>query len=458
MTTILIELHGTNDTIGNVDEYEVDDDYLNSHEYQGVEDHPIFDTPLVVDLLENHDDENEPLVIPLPRFIEMEMFVLFLNHLLRYKLESNEVGFGRHSESTYRAMDAFHRDYIAWARRQDNPSVGMQDLLDWVQSIDTVRAAWANSGRSILRIAKYFLVNLCSECGITSTDIVDVQYHPCHRAQWPNIPSIPVYEEIVNGLDVDNNEGRLHAWREAWGAAERDAQSNGRAFCTNDDLRCDECCRTSSCSICNSWECAQCEERRDTEQDNEDLNVMKRWHQGDPRAYNDAYMFQRMGEVIDDEDGRRGEPPQQVLNLQRCLRCRIRICDPCGKECSECHRRACSRCIRADDNLNSLCGDCMELFDNENEEDRSEIAILRRKAGNEYICRPCFDRQEHTCPCGAPSYDPNAESENSEAEFDEAEFDEDGFDDDGDFDDDDDFYNDRAFFEDGDSYSDESDE
>lgn len=150
---------------------------------------------------------------------------------------------------------------------------------------------------------------------------------------------------------------------------------------------------------------------------------MKRWHQGDPRAYNDAYMFERMGEVIDDEDGRRCEPPQQVLRHQPCLRCRRRICNPCGKECAECNRRACNDCQLADGNLNCLCEQCMDLFENEDEGDRSDMAISRRRAGNEYICRPCFDRQQHTCPCGAPSFDPNAESENSEDGFDEYEYD-----------------------------------
>lgn len=160
----------------------MDDDYFASHDYQGCEDHPIFDTPFVTDLVENHDEEdenNEALIIPLPPFIEMEPFVLFMNHLLRYKSESNEVGFGRHAHLTYRAIHSRQRDYIAWAQRQDNPSGGMQNLLSWIESIDTVQAAWANSRQDILRIAKYFLVNVCSECGIMSNDIVEVQYHPC---------------------------------------------------------------------------------------------------------------------------------------------------------------------------------------------------------------------------------------------------------------------------------------
>ena len=427
MTIILLELHGTNSTVGNVEDHEVDDDYFDTHDYDSIGDHPLFDTPLVADLVENHEDENEALIIPLPPFIDDDSFTMFCNHLLRYKLGSERVGFGKYEQLTYDAM-WLHSDYIEWARNQDNPSPGMANLLSWIDSKGTVQATWRNSSQNIIRIARFFLVNLCSRCGVMR----EVQYYPCYRAQWPNIPTIPVYEDAVRGLDEDDHERRLNAWRESWDAAERDARTNGRPFCTNDDLRCYDCmCASACCLVCKSWECSQCFERRDTEQDNEDLLVMKRWYQGDPRAYSDAYMLQRMGEVIDDEDGRRGEPPQQLLRLQRCMGCRRRTCNPCGKECIECHRRSCNNCPRTE-YLNRLCEECMDLFKNENEVDRSDMAISRRIAGNECICRTCYDRQPHTCPCGEPSYDPNAESEDSEAEFDEAEFDDDASDNDED--------------------------
>jgi len=284
-TTVLIfELHGTNETIGNVPKHEIDNEYLATNEYHSLgEDHAVFTAGFVTDLVENHDDDDDgPLIIPLPAFIQRDAFVQFCNHLVHYQSASNVVGFWKHSELAYKRVNDNHSGYISWARNEDNPSPQMRALLEWVASINDVREVWINDQeKSILRIAKYFLVDLCSSCGIMSTDAYQAQLSPCHRTRWPNNPIIPVYAEVVQDLNEDDHVGRLAAWRKAWDTAEERARANGTTVCTNDDLRCLRCIEnsTGTCRSCNSWECRQCES------DTETPNLLKRWHVEDPRHH-----------------------------------------------------------------------------------------------------------------------------------------------------------------------------
>lgn len=78
---ILLELHGTNQTLGNVPGHDLDDDYCSSHEYHDLGTHAVFETAFVRDLVEGHDDEDGALIIPLPQFIERDAFTEFCNHL-----------------------------------------------------------------------------------------------------------------------------------------------------------------------------------------------------------------------------------------------------------------------------------------------------------------------------------------------------------------------------------------
>lgn len=438
-TTIIFELHGTNETIGNVLEHEIDNEYLATHEYHSLgDDHAVFTAGFVTDLIENHDDDDDgPLIIPLPAFIQRDAFVQFCNHLVHYQSASNIVGFGKHSELSYKRVNDNHSGYISWAETQDDPSPEMRALLEWVASINAVREVWSNDQeKSILRIAKYFLVDLCSSCGIMSTDAEQARLSPCHRTRWPNNPIIPVYTEVVQDLDEDDHVGRLAAWRKAWDTAEEQARANGTTVCTNDDLRCLSCIEnsTGTCRSCNSWECRRCES------DTESPILLKRWHEEDPRWYDDEYILDILRETTDDEEVELGEtnegiqirddPPYRKLQAQPCLRCRKRVCHGCGKTCSECNRRACNNCKNAD-NLNSFCKECRHVGEEDEDEDEDEDAnveyrgeedddaLARHIVRNEWICRPCFDRQPHECRCGNPSYDPNAlESESDEDNYD----------------------------------------
>ena len=58
MTIILLELHDTNETLGNVPDHELDNDYFTSHEYHDLETHAVFETAFVRDLVESHDDDD----------------------------------------------------------------------------------------------------------------------------------------------------------------------------------------------------------------------------------------------------------------------------------------------------------------------------------------------------------------------------------------------------------------
>ena len=238
MTIILLELHDTNETLGNVPYHELDNDYFTSHDYHALETHAVFETAFVRDLVESHDDDDGALIIPLPQFIVRDAFIEFCNHLLHYQLSVERVGFGKHSNLTYKGVHNNHIEYIRWGQEQHAPSGQLAALLDWVASIDTIRASWTASGRDILRIAKYFQVDLCSGCGRMSTETGQVQLYPCHRTHWPNITNIPVWDTVVAGFAENDYAGKRRGWREAWDAADRDAVSNGRTVCSNDDLLC----------------------------------------------------------------------------------------------------------------------------------------------------------------------------------------------------------------------------
>ena len=351
--------------------------------------HPIFSTGFVTDLMETHEDEDGELTIPLPAFIGREEFVLICNHLRHYKLSNELVGFGKHSNLTYSQVNRDQPGYISWARGQEAPNGRLAELLDWINDIDTIPETWRERRQQMLRIAKYFRVDVCSNCGILGTE--HIRLAPCHRTSWPNISNIPAWDEVTRDIPDNDHSGHSRAWREAWEAADRDRVASGRTVCLNDDLLCSGCTRRSTlaCRDCGSWECEQCQ------QDTEASTILEQWHERDPRVEEDWY-------------GRRGPSPYQDLKARPCLVCRKRVCHQCGSECYECHRRACSNCKNADD-LKSWCGRCRFAIE-ENGDD-----AIGPQDRDEWICRSCFDSEPHECGCGEPSYDPNASASDSNA-------------------------------------------
>ena len=119
-------MHGTNHAAGNTSEDQLNE-YRQSREYFHIgDDHAVFATGFVTELVENHDEGDEkPLIIPLPAFIAMETFILFCNHLVHYQNADKQVGFGRHENLTYKNIHKNHIGYINVVLRrqgQDNPS------------------------------------------------------------------------------------------------------------------------------------------------------------------------------------------------------------------------------------------------------------------------------------------------------------------------------------------------
>ena len=82
MTIIIFELHGTNHAAGNTPEDQLNDEYRQSHEYHHIgDDHAVFSTGFVTELVENHedddDDDDEPLIIPLPDSLQWKLLYCF---------------------------------------------------------------------------------------------------------------------------------------------------------------------------------------------------------------------------------------------------------------------------------------------------------------------------------------------------------------------------------------------
>ena len=163
----------------------------------------------------------------------------------------------------------------------------MVELFEWIDGINTIRTNWSTSGQDIKRVAAYFLIDICSDCGlIISTQVKservatrnanetlgrlpshreiirrivresfrnangrdnENKLSPCNRTSWPNVTAFPVWEDVMIAADLDDNESnsrsavhagrQLDAWREAWEAYDRDL-AHGRTVCLNTDLLC----------------------------------------------------------------------------------------------------------------------------------------------------------------------------------------------------------------------------
>ena len=421
---IIFELHGTNHAAGNTSEDQLNDEYRQSREYFHIgDDHAVFATGFVTELVENHEEgDDKPLIIPLPAFIAMETFILFCNHLVHYQNADRQVGFGKHANLTYKSIHQNHRGYVNWARDQNNPCRQMVELFEWIDGINTIRTNWSTAGQDIKRVATYFLIDICSDCGlITSTqarservatrnanetlgrlpshrEIIarmvresfrnangrdnENNLSPCNRTSWPNVTAFPVWGDVMI-----NDDTPLDAWRDAWEAYDRDL-AHGRTVCLNTDLLCSSCIQNSqhACQKCNKWECSQCA------QDTETPQHFERCNETDPRVIVDDYNI-------------RDETPYKDLNIRPCLHCPRRVCKDkdCGAECIYCHRRACWECQIRDD-IKSKCERCVLLH----EEGHWPVAPR-------WICRSCFDSEPRFCEeCGdEPCYDPNASPDSS---------------------------------------------
>jgi len=449
---IIFELHGTNHAAGNTSEDQLNDEYRQSREYFHLGDnHAVFATGFVTELVENHEEgDDKPLIIPLPAFIAMKTFILFCKHLLHYQNADRQVGFGKYANLTYKSIHQNHRGYInsllkhthTRAQDQNNPCRQMVELFEWVDGINTIRTNWGTSGQDIKRVATYFLIDICSDCGlIISTQVKservatrnanetlgrlpshreiirrivresfrnangrdnENKLSPCNRTSWPNVTAFPVWEDVMIAADLVDNESNsrsaVHArrqwgaWIDAWKAYDRDL-AHGRTVCLNTDLLCLSCVKESprACRQCSKWECSHCE------QDTETPQHFERCNETDPRVFVDDYNI-------------RDETPYKDLNIRPCLHCARRVCkdENCGAECIYCHRRACMRCKNNDD-IQSMCERC------EHEYEQSDLPVTPR-----WICRSCFEREPRICEsCGEePCYDPNASDSDSENEED----------------------------------------
>jgi len=401
---IIFELHGTNHAAGNTSEDQLNDEYRQSREYFHLGDnHAVFATGFVTELVENHEEgDDKPLIIPLPAFIAMETFILFCKHLLHYQNADRQVGFGKHANLTYKSIHQNHRGYInsllkhthTRARDQNNPCRQMVELFEWIDEINTIRTNWSTSGQDIKRVATYFLIDMCSSCGIKSTELDQVELSPCNRTSWPNVTAFPVWEDVMiaaNLVDFETASPSLivhalrqrGAWIDAWKAYDRDL-AHGRTVCLNTDLLCPSCVKESprACRHCSKWECSQCE------QDTETPQHFERCNETDPRVHKD---FRNI----------RDETPYKDLNTRPCLHCPRRVCKDkdCGAECIYCHHRVCTRC-KSNDDIKSQCERCVRCY----------TGTGRRQP--RWICRSCFDSEPRFCEvCGdEPCYDPNAEN------------------------------------------------
>ena len=212
MTIVLFQLSDGSTLRGGEDSDDID------------EDHPIFFTGFVRGLMENHHDADEELSIPLPKFITRNDLIRLCNYLFHYSLSDEPVGFGKHSNMTFRQVTEEEPGYIRWTKSLPDPGEKMSCLLRWVNSIDRYQKVWSEHGRDINRIAKYFQDDLCKGCGCMGTvrngtesssefdsdddsEIEGVELYPCHRTKWPNVTPIPSYEKAMKNINpLDSRE------------------------------------------------------------------------------------------------------------------------------------------------------------------------------------------------------------------------------------------------------------
>jgi len=380
MQALELQLHGDND-----DEILLEISNEKGGELEG---HPIFDTPFVKDLLLCNEDEDEgndqeqgeKIVVSLPDNFQRDSVVQFCNHLLQSARSGELMEFGKYYGLTYKQVYRMHYDYVQWGRRQASPSRLLKAFLKWAEFADN--GYKADNPEACLPIAKFFQIDLCSRCGRLGGEGLILE--PCHRTKWPTVPTkIPIWEDVVKGMNDEDMSGKLKAMRDAWKAAEIDREANGKFACSNDDLLCENCIcpSTLGCFTCKLWECESCVK------DIETPDMFEKWrdHFGD------------------DGDNTKEYPSLQSLDVRRCLACGSRSCCNCGSKCIECDRRACQGCRSLDD-LNPACYTCIIRCEDGDDEYHGML--------DEYICRPCFDRELHYCGCGEPSYDPNSTASN----------------------------------------------
>ena len=86
---IIFELHGTSHAAGNTSEDQLNDEYRQSHEYYHIgDDHAVFATGFVTELVENHEEgDDKPLIIPLPA---METFNYFAIIQCTIRMQTSE--------------------------------------------------------------------------------------------------------------------------------------------------------------------------------------------------------------------------------------------------------------------------------------------------------------------------------------------------------------------------------
>ena len=319
---------------------------------------------------------DEELQIPLPPSMSRDAFVLFCNHILYHENANEYVGFGKHADWTYQYVCRHDQSYISWMRSLPDPSEGIERLLRWIDSTSNIQQKWKDEKDDINRVAQFFQVDLCSNCGDIGSDRLSLT--PCSRAAWPNMTSIPKYDEVVNSLEESNDESHQKAWKDAWDTAEKEGKLNGRTVCSNYDVLCKNCISKSqqACHKCNTWECEQCQH------DQEVVNHFEEWYHADPRT-GDA-------------------SPYKSLAVLPCLNCRRqRSCHRCGYECYACHRRVCSKCYREEIIFSAYCEECRD-GDHVIEGDKS------------LVCKSCFDEASRHCQrsgCENEISDPNGDED-----------------------------------------------
>ena len=196
----------------------LDEAYRKSHKYRFIgEGNAIFTSGFVTGLADDEGND-EPLIIPLPASIEWDNFILFCKHL-RFVVNHPRL----------------------WTKDFDR----LESLEYLYSPLARGRARWFTSKEDMKRIAKYFLIDMCSNCGIICTEVErdatrnanetserlpsqeeDViaraareifrnangrdnenKLSPCNRTSWPNVTAFPVWEDVMIGVHARRQLG-----------------------------------------------------------------------------------------------------------------------------------------------------------------------------------------------------------------------------------------------------------
>ena len=340
------------------------------------EDHPIFQTPLVKNVVEcghhdgenNYDGEDDDRVvqIPLLQFKEKH-FKAFVEFLEDNTAHNNLVGFGKNNGMTYlQALSNFMSHSLPTMTRSSsrNPRRGAK-FMQWVNRFESIGRTFHDKTilPYVISIAKYLQVDICNACGILGNGGRD---DDGDASEWQ-----PSYTE--RGVE-------LHHCRQVEGSAfsSKDlvlkALSNS-TICISDCgvAYCMDCItKKVGCTTCRQWACTSCQNTPTCRNLYPRITIEKL----------------RVPKVLYQQKG------FNSIKLKKCLGCCNGICESCSHQCHECHGYACDRCH---EDISTFCQDCKNNM------------LGNNVHSDEFICRGCFDSNPHYCKCGRRSAAPEGD-------------------------------------------------